>query len=75
MCADLDRVPVNVLLGTRGAPWGTAPEPASVAALVENPVDTDVFVCGPTAWAVSVEADALAAGVPAQSVHREKFAW
>lgn len=35
----------------------------------------DVYVCGPTAPADLVVADALAAGTPANRVHNERFSW
>lgn len=66
---------LHVITGSRGATWGTAERPASVADFVADPAGVDVFVCGPDAWARSVVADARACGVPAEAVHREEFAW
>ena len=66
---------LKVLVGPRGDTWGTADEPASVASLVRDPSDVDVFVCGPLAWAKQVEADALASGVAPEAIHRERFGW
>ena len=37
--------------------------------------DADVYVCGPVAWAHSVERSLTAAGTPANQVHTEEFAW
>jgi predicted ferric reductase len=34
-----------------------------------------VYICGPDAWADAVRAAATAAGVPADRVHTERFAW
>lgn len=37
--------------------------------------ESDVFICGPDAWAQLVEDDARARGVGASCIHREKFDW
>lgn len=37
--------------------------------------DSDLYVCGPTAWLDSVEADARAAGIPPHQLHSERFDW
>ncbi len=66
---------LHVVVGSRGATWGTADEPMSIADLVDDPRDADVFVCGPLEWARQVERDALAAGVAPEAVHRERFGW
>ncbi|WP_062134917.1 ferredoxin reductase family protein [Demequina aestuarii] len=66
---------LEVLLGARGDTWGTLEQPAAVRELVDRPGDTDVYICGPRPWALAVEADALAAGVPRDAVHREEFGW
>ncbi len=36
---------------------------------------SDLYVCGPTSWLDSVEADARAAGIPAHQLHSERFDW
>ncbi|WP_084104402.1 ferric reductase-like transmembrane domain-containing protein [Demequina sp. NBRC 110056] len=66
---------LHVLLGHRGDTWGTREQPALIKDFVDDPRGADVYICGPRAWALSVEADALAAGVPRDSVHREEFGW
>ncbi len=66
---------LHVVVGPRGDTWGTADAPASIADLVADPGDVDVFVCGPSAWAARVEKDALAAGVAPDAIHRERFGW
>ncbi len=38
-------------------------------------VNSDLYVCGPTSWLDSVEADARAAGIPAHQLHAERFDW
>lgn len=37
--------------------------------------DSDLYVCGPPAWAAAVVRDARAAGLPAAQIHLEKFDW
>lgn len=37
--------------------------------------ESDVYVCGPTAWTKAVERTLARAGTPAKQVHTEKFAW
>lgn len=63
-----------LLAGARGTGWGTAAG-ESLAALVPDVATHDVYVCGPVAWADAVVADARAAGVPEDAIHRERFAW
>lgn len=66
---------LHVLEGARGATWGTQEVPASVAQFVAAPATTDVYVCGPVAWAAVVADDAAAAGVAPEAIHREEFGW
>ncbi len=66
---------LRVIVGPRGDTWGTADEPASIADIVADPSDADVFVCGPLEWARQVESDARASGVAAEAIHRERFGW
>jgi predicted ferric reductase len=66
---------LHVIAGSRGAGWSSAASPASLVSIVPDVPERDVFVCGPRAWALAVEADALAAGVPKRNVHREEFSW
>ncbi|SEJ49807.1 ferredoxin reductase family protein [Demequina mangrovi] len=63
-----------VVEGPRGAGWGTAAG-ETLASLVPEVAERDVYVCGPLAWADAVEADARAAGVPGHAIHRERFGW
>jgi ferredoxin-NADP reductase len=35
----------------------------------------DVFVCGPDNWTEVVISSARRAGVPAERIHTERFAW
>lgn len=43
--------------------------------LVPDVAESDVYVCGPTAWTHSVEKTMKAAGVAAHQIHAEEFAW
>ncbi|THG30016.1 ferredoxin reductase family protein [Naasia lichenicola] len=36
---------------------------------------SDLYLCGPTSWLDSIEADAQAAGLPAHQIHAERFDW
>nr|WP_208406654.1 ferredoxin reductase family protein [Amycolatopsis granulosa] len=42
---------------------------------VPDIAERDVYVCGPGPWAAAVRRAALAAGVPAERLHTENFAW
>jgi len=66
---------LHVLEGARGETWGTVESPATVAQFVDDPAATDVYVCGPPRWAAGVAADARAAGVAPDAIHREEFGW
>jgi predicted ferric reductase len=44
-------------------------------ALVPDIAESDVYVCGPTAWTRSVEKTMKAAGVAERQIHAEEFAW
>ena len=76
-------VRVHYLLGRRSrdrASWlpaGYAPVPDDqvLRHLVPDIADHDVYVCGPDAWTAAVLDSARLAGVPADHVHAERFAW
>jgi predicted ferric reductase len=36
---------------------------------------SDIYICGPSAWAANVIADARAAGVRPEQIHHERFDW
>jgi predicted ferric reductase len=38
-------------------------------------LQSDLYLCGPTPWLDSIEADARAAGIPAHQIHAERFDW
>jgi predicted ferric reductase len=66
---------VHEFYGPRGFGWSTVAEPVKLASLVSDLSARDVYICGPTAWADAVEADALASGVAPEAIHRERFGW
>lgn len=65
---------LHELYGPRGEGWAPAGNPATLADL-EGVEDRDIYVCGPVAWTDAVVADAVAAGVAPEAIHRERFGW
>lgn len=47
----------------------------SLATIVPDLADADVYVCGPAPWADLVIADARAAGARRRQIHTERFNW
>lgn len=43
--------------------------------MVPDIADSDVYICGPTAWTKSVEKTIRGAGVAHNQIHAEEFAW
>jgi ferredoxin-NADP reductase len=43
--------------------------------LVPDVADQDVYLCGADAWMDAARRATLAAGVPAERVHLERFSW
>jgi len=66
---------VHEVFGSRGFGWASVAQPATLKNVVPDLEDRDVFICGPVQWADAVEADALAAGVAPEAIHRERFGW
>lgn len=63
---------------TRGARWMTAHDVergVTMRSIFPRLADSDLYVCGPTAWLDLVEADALALGLPQRQLHSERFDW
>jgi predicted ferric reductase len=54
---------------------GQLDDVAALRAWVPDLHERDVYVCGPEAWTEMVRRTALAAGLPAEQLHVEKFAW
>lgn len=64
---------LHLVVGARGAGWGARDNAASLADLVPDVAQRDVYICGPSPWAAAVAADAMAAGVTRDAIHREAF--
>lgn len=70
------------LTGTR-AQWGSdnwLPEEAvrnghTLTAYAPDITESDIYICGPAAWARNVIADARTAGVRPEQIHHERFDW
>jgi predicted ferric reductase len=75
------RAALYALVGPRGrrnANW--LPETdrnrgVTLRSIFPDLLDSDLYICGPSAWLDSVEADARAAGLPAHQLHSERFDW
>jgi predicted ferric reductase len=73
---------VAYLLGRRASDtswlpesWSHVDDAAAVHHLVPDIAESDVFVCGPDAWADAAIAALAAAGVPESQVHLERFTY
>lgn len=65
-----------VLTGARGRAW--APASAGdlhLSHLAPWIADADLYVCGPQAWAESLTAEAMQAGLDSDHIHHERFSW
>ncbi|KGM13150.1 oxidoreductase [Cellulomonas bogoriensis 69B4 = DSM 16987] len=65
---------------TTGSPWLPTSArhvdgPDALRRLVPDLDDCDLYVCGASPWVAAVASDARAAGVPADALHAEHFAW
>ena len=76
LCDRLDARLV-VLAGHRaGDRWVPDTDPGlTLADLVPDVAQADLYVCGPRGFVDGVVADARAAGVPDRQIHHEQFAW
>lgn len=62
----------------RGSTWLTAADAARgvrLDSVFPDLADSDLYVCGPSAWLDAVVADATALGVPEHRIHAERFDW
>ena len=73
---------LHVLAGTRATPksWlpcgqGNLPDFQRLELLAPNVKDSDVFICGPIAWARNVEKSLRQLGLQERQIHSEEFAW
>ncbi|WP_435080518.1 ferredoxin reductase family protein [Clavibacter michiganensis] len=74
----------GLLLGMVGprppgaATWISAESAArgvTISTALPHLLESDLYVCGPTAWADLVARDARAAGLPEHRIHVERFDW
>ena len=75
--AALNGATVHYLVGERGS-WDMPVEPlgpASLAELVPDIVQRDVFLCGPVSMMDAVRRSLRLLGVPANQVHSERFGY
>jgi predicted ferric reductase len=76
-------VRVHYVTGSRApgeASWRPADDPsesdsAALLRLVPDLPEHDVFICGPDAWMDAAVAATVAAGVPRNQLHQERFSW
>lgn len=47
----------------------------TLLAVFPDLLQSDLYLCGPTAWLNAVEADARATGIPEHQIHAERFDW
>jgi predicted ferric reductase len=59
----------------RWMPADDASRGVSLTSVFPDLLDSDLYLCGPTAWIELIETDALAAGLPAHQLHSERFDW
>lgn len=62
----------------RGPAWMPAADAqrgVTLRSIFPRLAESDLYVCGPTAWLDLVEADARAAGIPEHQLHTERFDW
>jgi ferredoxin-NADP reductase len=64
-----------LLEGRRGQGWLPEGPPATMAQLAPAIEASDVYVCGPVAWAEAVLQEARACGAPQEHLHHEQFSW
>jgi predicted ferric reductase len=66
------------IAGARGAAWLSGADvgrDVTLRSVFPNLDRSDLYVCGPQAWADRVVADARASGIPAHQIHVERFDW
>lgn len=56
-------------------PESDARRGVTLSSVLPELADTDLYLCGPTAWLDLVEADARASGIPEHQLHSERFDW
>lgn len=72
---------VYTMVGPRSAtgpgwmPQADAARGVTLASIFPHLNESDLYICGPTAWLDLVEADARANGIPDHQIHTERFNW
>ena len=66
---------VHYLIGPRGEGVGDPLDATSLARLVPDIADRDVFLCGPVSMMQRVEESLRHLGLPKNQVHAERFAY
>ncbi len=64
-----------LLEGRRSEGWLPQGLAATMTQLAPATAASDIYVCGPQAWAQAVLDEAVACGAPKEHLHREEFAW
>lgn len=64
-----------LLEGRRSTGWLPQGQAATMTQLAPATAASDIYVCGPEAWAKAVLDEARACGAPEEHLHREEFAW
>ena len=62
-------------IGAGWMPQSDAARGVALATVFPNLIDSDLYICGPTAWLDLVEAEARQAGMPEHQIHTERFNW
>jgi predicted ferric reductase len=77
--ADASETTIYTSVGSRGdnaRPWLSARDAergVSLRSVFPDLLQSDLYICGPLPWTSLVEAEALAAGMPAHQIHSERF--
>jgi predicted ferric reductase len=79
--AEKKGITVTTMVGRRstgGAGWmnqDAADKGVTLMSLFPDLAESDLYLCGPTAWLALVEAEARATGLPDFQIHAERFDW
>ena len=65
----------RALIGASWMPQVDASNSVTLQSIFPDLQNSDLYICGPTAWLELVEADARQAGIPEHQIHTEKFDW
>ena len=68
-------VGTRALTGSGWMPQADASRGVTLQSIFPDLKDSDLYICGPTAWLDLVETDARRAGVPEHQLHTERFDW